>query len=53
MRGVNMLPIIKADSDWMAGMGFRRLKDVISEGALRGRESDVHRTEYNFTELGL
>lgn len=42
LKGVNMLPLIKADKDWVAGMGFRRLKDVISEGALRGRESDIH-----------
>ena len=42
IKGTNMLPIIKADQDWMAGMGFRRLKDVLGEGALRGRSSDIH-----------
>ena len=42
LRGVNMLPLVKAESDWVAGMGFRRLKDVISEGVLRGRSSDIH-----------
>ena len=42
LKGVNMLPLVKADQDWVAGMGFRRLKEVISEGALRGRESDIH-----------
>ena len=42
IKGTNMLPIVKADSDWMAGMGFRRLKDVLSEGTLRGRTSDIH-----------
>ena len=42
LKGVNMLPLIKADQDWVSGMGFRRLKEVISEGALRGRQSDIH-----------
>ena len=42
IKGVNMLPLIKADQDWVAGMGFRRLKEVLSEGALRARESDIH-----------
>ena len=41
IKGTNMLPLVKADSDWMAGMGFRRLKDVLGEGALRGRSSDL------------
>ena len=42
MRGVNMLPLLKAENDWMAGMGFRRIKEVLGEGALRGRSSNIH-----------
>jgi DNA-directed RNA polymerase subunit beta' len=40
-KGVNMLPLVKAGDNWLAGMDFRRLKDVISEGALNNKWSEL------------
>ena len=42
MKGVSMLPLIKANGSWLAGMDYRRLKDVLREGTLRGDEAKIH-----------
>ncbi len=44
IKGVNMLPLIKGDDNWMAKMDFRRLKDVIADGALNAQWSELHST---------
>jgi len=44
LKGANMLPLLKAGDNWMAGMDFRRLKDVISEGVLNQRWSELSGT---------
>jgi hypothetical protein len=39
MKGIDIVPMQR--KDWMAGLSFRRLKDVVAKGAAEGWKSDV------------
>jgi len=39
LKGIELVPMIR--KDWMAGLSYRRLKDVIQKGVAEGWKSDV------------
>ena len=44
LKGVNVMPIIKArtSQNWLAGMDYRRLKDVLQEATLQNHKAEIH-----------
>ena len=40
LRNITTLPVLK--NDWMAALGYRNLKKVITEGAAKGQSTDLH-----------
>ena len=42
LKGVGRLPIIKASDNWLAGMNFQQLGNVLREAITAGGQADIH-----------
>ena len=41
LQGVNMLPVSKAEQNWLAGMNYQRLSDLIAKSVTEGRRAQT------------